>query len=89
MQPRADLAGKCHGWIHDIISLYIHHGYPTKLVHKWYYSNLQVRWAKKLENRPVPTADTLVLKTEYNLAWDYFNAHELGQTIFNYWGEWL
>ena len=32
------------------ISLYIHRRYPTKLVHKWYYSNLQVRWAKKLEN---------------------------------------
>ena len=72
-----------------LISLYIHRGYPTELVHKWYYSNLQVRWAKKLENRPEPTADTLVLKTEYNLAWDYFNAHQLGQTIFDYWGEWL
>jgi hypothetical protein len=72
-----------------LISLYIHRGYPTDLVHKWYYSNISVRWEKKLENRPAPTADTLVLKTEYNLAWDYFNAHQLGQTIFDYWGEWL
>jgi hypothetical protein len=72
-----------------LISLYIHCGYPTELVHKWYYSNILVRWNKKLENHPVPTADTLVLKTEYNLAWNYFNAHELGQTIFDYWGTWL
>ena len=73
----------------DLIKLYIHRGYPADLVHKWYYSNIQVRWNKKLENRPVPTADTLVLKTEYNLAWNYFNAHTLGQTIFDYWSEWL
>jgi hypothetical protein len=72
-----------------LISLYIHRGYPAELVHKWYYSNIQVRWSKKLENRPEPTADTLVLKTEYNLAWNYFNAHELGQTIIDYWGTWL
>jgi hypothetical protein len=72
-----------------LISLYIHRGYPAELVHKWYYSNIQVRWSKKLEDRPEPTADTLVLKTEYNLAWNYFNAHELGQTILDYWGDWL
>jgi hypothetical protein len=75
--------------LNGLISLYIHRGYPTELVHKWYYSNIQVRWNKKLENVPVPTTNTLVLKTEYNLAWNYFNAHQLGQTIFDYWGEWL
>ena len=48
-----------------------------------------MQWEKKLENQPAPVADTLVLKTSYNLAWDYFNAHTLGQTIFDYWGEWL
>jgi hypothetical protein len=75
--------------LRDLISLYIHRGYPADLVHKWYNSNILKRWNEKLENRPVPTADTLVLKTEYNLAWNYFNAHQLGQTIFNYWSEWL
>ena len=74
--------------LRELIELYIHRGYPADLVHKWYYSNIQVRWNKKLENRPVPEAGTLVLKTEYNLAWDYFNAHTLGETIFGYWAEW-
>jgi hypothetical protein len=31
----------------------------------------------------------LVLKTQYNLAWNFFNAHALGNTIFGYWSEWL
>jgi hypothetical protein len=31
----------------------------------------------------------LVLKTQYNLAWNYFNAHQLGDCIFDYWREWL
>ena len=35
------------------------------------------------------SAGVLVLKTEYNLAWNYFNAAELGSTIFNYWSQWL
>jgi hypothetical protein len=30
----------------------------------------------------------LVLKTEYNKAWNYFNAKELGDTILGYWREW-
>jgi hypothetical protein len=30
-----------------------------------------------------------VLKTQYNLAWNYFNSHELGNVIFDYWREWL
>ena len=31
----------------------------------------------------------LVLKTEYNEAWNYFNAKELGDTILGYWREWF
>jgi hypothetical protein len=34
-------------------------------------------------------ADVLVLKTQYNITWNYFNSHELGDIIFNYWREWL
>jgi hypothetical protein len=51
-----------------------------------------VRWEKRLTIKPVEQstdASTLVLKTQYNLAWNYFNAHEFGQTVFDYWAEWL
>jgi hypothetical protein len=73
-----------------LVSLYVHRGYPADEVHKWLYGNLRVRWEKRLLNKqPQTNADTLVLKSEYNLAWNYFNAHEFGQTIFNYWRTWL
>jgi hypothetical protein len=73
-----------------LVSLYIHRGYPADEVHKWLYSNIQVRWEKRLLDRqPTTDANTLVLKSEYNLAWNYFNAHEFGQTIFDYWRTWL
>ena len=73
-----------------LVSLYIHRGYPADEVHKWLYSNIQVRWEKRLLNRqPTTDANTLVLKSEYNLAWNYFNAHEFGQSIFDYWRTWL
>jgi hypothetical protein len=73
-----------------LVALYIHRGYPVNEVHKWLHSNLSVRWNNRLAERPAQTdATTLVLKSEYNLAWNYFNAHEFGQTIFNYWREWL
>jgi len=72
-----------------LVSLYIHRGYPPDLVRNWLTSNMQVRWEKRLLNPPQTDAGTLVLKTEYNLAWNYFNAHEFGQVIFDYWGQWL
>ena len=76
--------------LRGLVALYIHRGYPAAEVHKWLYGNMQVRWDNKLAVRqPATDAETLVLKTEYNLAWNYFNAHELGQTIFNYWREWI
>ena len=30
-----------------------------------------------------------MLKTEFNPVWNYFNAKELGDTIFNYWSEYM
>ena len=73
-----------------LVALYIHRGYPADEVHKWLYSNLSRRWDNRLADKPAPeSADILVLKTQYNLAWNYFNSHQLGDTIFGYWREWL
>jgi hypothetical protein len=73
-----------------LVALYIHRGYPADEVHKWLYSNLAKRWNQRLEIKTSSeSADVLVLKTQYNLAWNYFNAHQLGDTIFGYWREWL
>jgi hypothetical protein len=75
----------------SLVALYIRRGYPADEVHKWLYANLSKRWDNRLSVTTTEKAhnDVLVLKTQYNLAWNYFNAHELGDTIFGYWREWL
>lgn len=83
-----------HAAMRGLVALYIKRGYPADEVHKWLYSNLNKRWQQRLEvhNPSAPNADgpdVLVLKTQYNLAWNYFNAHELGNVIMDYWREWL
>ena len=73
-----------------LVTLYISRGYPVDEVHKWLYSNLSKRWNERLDDRQSqPGTDVLVLKSQYNLAWNYFNATQLGDTIFGYWREWL
>ena len=73
-----------------LVALYIRRSYPADEVHKWLYSNLAKRWDSRLvEKSTSEGSDVLVLKTQYNIAWNYFNAHQLGDTIFGYWREWL
>ena len=73
-----------------LVALYIRRGYPADEVHKWLYSNLSRRWESRLDvNHSSKAPEILVLKTQYNLAWNYFNAQELGNVLFNYWGNWL
>jgi hypothetical protein len=77
-----------------LVALYIRRGYPADEVHKWLYSNLSKRWEQRLSTGPntaqrTEAADILVLKTQYNIAWNYFNAHQLGDVIMNYWRNWL
>ena len=73
-----------------LVTLYLNRGYPIAEVHKWLRSNITKRWNERLMARqPQGSADVLVLKTQYNLAWNYFNTSQLGDTIFNYWREWL
>jgi len=73
-----------------LVALYIRRGYPADDVHNWLYKNLSKRWESRLsQNDDHERAKVLVLKTQYNLAWNYFNAQKLGDVIFNYWKEWL
>ena len=73
-----------------LVALYIRRGYPADKVHKWLYSNLSRRWNDCLaDQHSAEGVDVLVLKTQYNLTWNYFNMHQLGDTIFGFWCEWL
>ena len=93
MSRLATLSSKLEHYLaamRGLVALYIKRGYPADEVHKWLYSNLSKRWDERLAIKPAnESADILVLKTQYNLAWNYFNAHQLGDTIFGYWREWL
>ena len=77
--------------VHATHALYVARGYPNDLVVGWARSYAQERWEKRLTPHTPSGEDAgvLVLKTEYNEAWNYFNAKELGDQIFSYWREWL
>jgi hypothetical protein len=71
-----------------LVALYIVRGYPQAIVTTWLRAKIQERWANRLnESRPAPEG-VLVLKSEFNTAWDYFNAKALGDTVLGYWREW-
>jgi len=76
--------------LRNLVTLYIGRGYPVDEVHKWLYSNVTKRWnGRLLATPPQRDADVLVLKSQYNIAWNYFNSFQLGEQIFGYWREWL
>ena len=77
--------------LHGLVGLYVKRGYPLPLVESWLKNNLQVRWEKRLQIKSTVSepAQLLVLKTEFNQVWNYFNATELSKTLFDYWREWL
>jgi hypothetical protein len=75
--------------ISGLAALYIARGYPSDLVHYWVKNNIKERWEKRL-NITKPQHDAvLVLKSEFNTAWNYFSASELGNTILGYWRDWI
>jgi hypothetical protein len=77
--------------IQSLAALYCSRGYPSELVSAWSRKYLKERWEQRLSVRDANhtnTDDVLVLKSEFNTAWNYFNAKELGDTITGYWREW-
>jgi hypothetical protein len=79
--------------LYDLIAMYKKRGYPYQMLHEWTQKYFEERWLKRLSidsrDKPDAHADVLVLKTEYNTAWNYFSAAQLGNTILGYWSEWL
>jgi hypothetical protein len=75
--------------LRGLVNLYLHRGYPVQEVQKWLRTSAQERWIKKHTARTRDSTCVLVLKSEYNLAWNYFSARELGETVIGYWRTWL
>lgn len=76
--------------IDALAGLYIKRGYPSDLVYYWLKDNFTKRWNNRLTVKDQSdAADVLVLKTSFNTAWNYFNAHELGERVLGYWRTWM
>jgi len=78
--------------IDGLVRLYIKHGYPSDLVMKWIKDNFKTCWEKCISvnsNVDREHDDMLVLKSEFNTAWNYFSAHELGDVVLEYWWTWM
>lgn len=79
--------------LESLTALYVKRGYPTDILNIWLKKNLHKRWDARLQPTPSGAGandktQLLVLKSEYNLAWNYFSANELGNAILSYWREW-
>jgi len=79
--------------IQGLAALYCKCSYPQDLVYYWINENTSKRWENHLRQRPddlsAPHNNVLVLKFTYNTIWDYFSAKELGDTVLEYWHDYL
>lgn len=77
--------------IRGLAALYAKRGYPQELITKWTREHFTTRWEKRFNVTPkaADMDEVLVLKSEFNTAWNYFSAKELGDTIMNFWKTWL
>jgi hypothetical protein len=74
----------------SLVALYVTRGYPSMDVEKWLRDNIASKWQKRLNdtrtaNAADGTGEVLVLKSEFNTAWNYFSARELGEVILGTW----
>jgi hypothetical protein len=73
----------------SLCGLYIKRGYPEEKIRAWLKANYQERWDKRLSESKPAQEGLLVLKSEFNPAWNYFNARELGDAVIETWRTWL
>ncbi|KXN84277.1 hypothetical protein AN958_12783 [Leucoagaricus sp. SymC.cos] len=69
----------------EVADIYIVRGYPPLLIAAWLKGNYQARWESRLVESPPLQADVLVLKSEYNISWDFFNVQTLSERMKNGW----
>lgn len=75
--------------IKGLSALYIAHGYPSNLIVNWTQNNIAAHWQNHLSDNRCEHKDLLVLKSEFNTAWNYFSTRELGDTVLGYRHSWL
>jgi hypothetical protein len=71
--------------IRSLAALYIVCGYLSDLINFWLKNNIQEQWEKHLNDTRPHNDGVLVLESEFNTAWNYFSATELGNIILGFW----
>jgi len=51
------------------------------LIASWLQENYSVHWDACLNNNKPTKADILILKSEYNISWDFFNIQLLAERM--------
>lgn len=69
----------------ELANIYIARGYPPMLIAAWLRNNYRARWDARLRESSPQRADVLVLKSEYNISWDWFNVQQLSETVKTGW----
>jgi hypothetical protein len=75
--------------LYGLTTLYLKRGYPAQLVKKWLKDETSRRWEQRLDIISRADQDLLLLKSEYNAAWDHFSANDLVERIRETWQDWL
>jgi len=65
----------------EVADIYIARGYPPMLIASWLQENYSVHWDACLNNNKPTKADILILKSEYNIFWDFFNIQLLAERM--------
>ena len=72
-----------------LVTIYVCRGYDMALCKYWIRQKIKERWENRLTVKPAEDNAVLVLKSEFNTAWEFFNATTLGDTILGYMRSWL
>lgn len=75
--------------VKGLMALYWNRGYPVDLVRSWTRKYYDERRNNRLRTESRERPDVLVLKSEFNTTWNYFNAKELENTVLGYMRLWL
>jgi len=71
----------------EVADIYIAQGYPPMLIASWLQENYSAHWDAHLSNNKQTKADVLVLKSKYNISWDFFNIQLLAECMKTRWME--
>lgn len=67
--------------VKDLATIYTARGYPALVINSWTKQYATKKWETRLSSTIVATDPVLVVKTEFNTAWEWFNIKELRSSI--------